>query len=107
MASDEWYKLEGFSPDSATFPARARLNGKGIVVFRTKDGFRGVERACPHLKAPMADAILMAGDTVVRCSQHNFTFKLSNGKGVNSPSFLLRVFEIKVEDGVPYGRAAN
>jgi nitrite reductase/ring-hydroxylating ferredoxin subunit len=107
MTDDVWYPLEGFNADAPQFPVRTRLNGEGIFVFRTRDGFRGVERACPHLKAPLSDAILMADTTILRCSQHNFTFKLSNGKGVNSPSYRLRVFEIKVEDGVAYGRAAN
>ncbi len=46
----------------------------------------------------------MASDTILRCANHNFTFKLSNGKGVNSPSFCLRVFEVKVEDDVFFGR---
>jgi nitrite reductase/ring-hydroxylating ferredoxin subunit len=107
MTNDVWYMLEGFNPDSPAFPVRVRLNGEGILIFRTRDGYRGVERACPHLKAPLADAVLMADTTVLRCSQHNFTFKLSNGKGVNSPSHRLRVFEIKIEDGVAYGKPAN
>ncbi len=46
----------------------------------------------------------MAGDTVLRCANHNFTFKLSDGKSLNSPAFRLRVFEVKVEDDVFYGR---
>ena len=55
-------------------------------------------------KASLADAALMANDTILRCSNHNFTFKLSDGKGVNSPSFRLRVFDVKVEDEIFYGR---
>lgn len=104
MSQDGWHKLDGISKATEKFPVRAKIAGEGVLIFRTKSGFRGVERACPHLKASLMDAVLMANDTVLRCANHNFTFKLSDGKGVNSPSFRLRVFEVKVEDDVFYGR---
>ena len=104
MTDDGWHKLEGIDLSTEKFPARVKIAGEGVLVFRTKNGFRGVERACPHLKASLADAALMANDTILRCSNHNFTFKLSDGKGVNSPSFRLRVFEVKVEDEIFFGR---
>jgi nitrite reductase/ring-hydroxylating ferredoxin subunit len=104
MTDDGWHKLEGIGTSTQKFPARAKIAGEGVLVFRTKTGFRGVERSCPHLKASLADAALMANDTILRCANHNFTFKLSDGKGVNSPAFRLRVFEVKVEDDAFYGR---
>jgi nitrite reductase/ring-hydroxylating ferredoxin subunit len=107
MSEDGWHKLEGISAATEKFPARAKIAGEGVLIFRTRTGFRGVERACPHLKASLMDAALMANDTVLRCANHNFTFKLSDGKGVNSPAFRLRVFEVKVEDDAFYGRWVN
>ena len=103
----QWQKLEGFDAATTKFPARARLNGEGILVLAVKDGLRGVERACPHLKSSLVDAVLMANDTVLRCPQHNFTFRLSDGRGISPPSTKLRLFDIKVEDGIAYGRPAN
>lgn len=103
-AEDGWYKLENFDSSGNKFPKRARLNGEWILVFNAKDGLRGVERACPHLQATLQDAVLMAGGTVLRCRQHNFTFKLSNGLGVSPPNTQLRVFDIRVVDGIGYGR---
>ena len=44
---------------------------------------------------------------MVRCPLHVFTFKLSDGKGVNCPGFKLTVYEIKEEDGKFFGRVAN
>jgi nitrite reductase/ring-hydroxylating ferredoxin subunit len=102
-----WHKLEGFEATATQFPARARLNGELIWIFPFKNGFRGVEKACPHLKATLGNAVLMANGTVLRCPQHNFTFRLSDGKGVSPMNTRLQVFEIKVEDGVAYGRPAN
>jgi nitrite reductase/ring-hydroxylating ferredoxin subunit len=78
-----------------------------IVIFRTKAGLRGVQRTCPHMQATMMNAELTANDTMVRCHLHVFTFKLSDGKGVNCPGFKIKVYEIKEENGSLYGRLAN
>ena len=99
-----WQKLEGLDPASIAFPARARVGGESILIFRTKSGLRGVERACPHLKASLMDADLVAGDSMLRCRNHAYTFRLSDGRGVNCPGFSLRVFEVKDEAGTLYAR---
>lgn len=106
-AEGEWQKLEGFDAATSKFPARARLNQEWILVLAYKDGLRGIERACPHLRASLVDAVLMANATVIRCPQHNFTFRLSDGRGISPPNTRLRVFDIKIEDGVAYGRPAG
>jgi nitrite reductase/ring-hydroxylating ferredoxin subunit len=102
-----WHPLAGLRPDNAKYPARASLEGEGIVIFKTSSGYRGVQRACPHMQATMMNAELTAGDTMVRCALHVFTFKLSDGKGVNCPGFKIKVYEIKEENGALYGRIAN
>ena len=99
-----WHKLEAFDVSTTKFPARARLNGDWILIVAYKDGLRGIERACPHLRASLVDAVLMANGTAIRCPQHNFTFRLSDGRGISPPNTMLRVFDIKIEDGVAYGR---
>ena len=45
-----------------------------------------------------------ANDTMVRCYLHVFTFKLSDGKGVNCPGFRLKLFEIRQAEDALYGR---
>jgi nitrite reductase/ring-hydroxylating ferredoxin subunit len=99
-----WQKLDGLDPVSGTFPARARVDGEGILIFRTRTGFRGVQRSCPHLNATLMDAELVGNDTMLRCRQHVFTFRLSDGRGVNCPGFSLRVFDVKDEAGTLYAR---
>ena len=108
-ATDErpWQLLEGLDPETSTFPARARIDGDIIVVLRTKTGYRGVERRCPHMQATMMNAELAANDTMVRCPLHVFTFKLSDGKGVNCPGFRIKVYEVKAENGTLLGRSAG
>jgi len=99
-----WQRLEGVDAAVAAFPARAKLGGEGILIFQTKLGLRGVERSCPHLKATLIDAAIVGNGTMLRCAQHNFTFKFADGKGVNCAGHRLRVFEIKAEDGALFGR---
>ena len=102
-----WQPLEGIDPQSAIFPARASLAGEGIVVVRTRDGLRGVERTCPHQKTTMMDAVLMANETAIRCARHSYIFRLADGKGINCPAYRLKVFEVKQENGVLFARATD
>jgi nitrite reductase/ring-hydroxylating ferredoxin subunit len=99
-----WQKLEGLDPVAGRFPARARVDDEGILIFKTGSGFRGVQRSCPHLNATLMDAELVANDTMIRCRQHVFTFRFSDGRGVNCPGFSIRVFEVKNDDGALYAR---
>lgn len=107
MTKQPWRELAGLGTDNTNYPARARIDGEGIVVLKTKSGLRGVQRSCPHMQATMMNAELVANDTMVRCPLHVFTFKLSDGKGVNCPGFRITIYEIKEEDGKFFGRVAN
>jgi nitrite reductase/ring-hydroxylating ferredoxin subunit len=102
-----WEPLGGLDPVSGKFPARVKVDGEGILIFRTKSGFRGVQRSCPHLNATLIDAELVGNDSMVRCRQHVFTFRLSDGRGVNCPGVSIRVFEVKDDGGVLYARRAR
>jgi nitrite reductase/ring-hydroxylating ferredoxin subunit len=53
----------------------------------------------------LIDAQLMGNSTMIRCAQHNYTFRLADGKGVNCPGFRIKVFDVKSEDGALYARA--
>ena len=106
-ADRPWRSLTGLRLEGAKYPARASLDGEGIVILRTKSGLRGVQRSCPHMQGTMMNAELIANDTMVRCPLHVFTFKLSDGKGVNCPGFRLKIYEVKEENGALYGRSAS
>jgi nitrite reductase/ring-hydroxylating ferredoxin subunit len=104
MTEHAWQLLAGVHPENSKFPARTTLDNEGIIVFRTQQGFRGVQRTCPHMQSTLMSAELIASDTMLRCPMHIFTFKLSDGKGVNCPGFRLTVYEIKREEDALYGR---
>jgi nitrite reductase/ring-hydroxylating ferredoxin subunit len=105
-AENPWRAL-GVNLEKAKFPARASFEGQGIVVFKTSTGYRGVQRNCPHMQATMLQAVVTPDETMVRCFLHAFTFRLSNGKGVNCPGYRVQVYEVKEENGVLYGRVAT
>jgi nitrite reductase/ring-hydroxylating ferredoxin subunit len=107
MTEQPWQPLSGLRTDNTKYPARASLAGEGIVIFKTRNGLRGVQRSCPHMQATMMNAELTANETMVRCPLHVFTFKLSDGKGVNCPGFKVKIYEVKEEGGQLFGRAAN
>lgn len=96
---DEWQPLEGVDPAAASFPAEAEIDGEPILVFRTKDGYRGCEAFCPHQGVPLKTGSLMGGDTMLRCSRHNFIFRLTDGAGVNCVGLRLKVFEVRERNG--------
>lgn len=107
MSEEGWQLLPGLDPELSAFPARARMGDVHMIVIRTPAGFRGVERACPHQQASLADAKLVGGGAMIRCAQHNYTFRLSDGKGVNCPGFRIAVYEVKREGQALYGRPAG
>ena len=100
-----WQILEGLHPETSRFPARARVDGEGILIFKTGTGFRGVQRACPHLQASFLEGQVVGNGTMLRCMQHNYTFRFSDGKGVNCPGVRIRVYEVKLDGDVLSARA--
>ena len=105
MADEGWQLLEGVDPERSDFPARARYDGEGILIFRTEGGFRGVQRTCPHMKSSLVDAQILNNGTMLRCSQHIYTFRLTDGKGVNCPGYRIKIYEVKRENDALFARA--
>jgi nitrite reductase/ring-hydroxylating ferredoxin subunit len=98
-ATVSWHALQDIDPETAEFPVEAELNGEPILVFKTTDGYRGTEPLCPHQKVPLKTAVLMNGDTMIRCSRHHFIFRLDGGAGVNCTGMTLKTYDIRLADG--------
>jgi len=99
IAASAWQILHGIDPASAEFPVEADLDGEPILVFKTADGYRGTEPLCPHQKVPLKTAVLMNGDTMIRCSRHHFIFRLDGGAGVNCTGMKLKTYTIREING--------
>ncbi|HEX7008118.1 MAG TPA: Rieske 2Fe-2S domain-containing protein [Alphaproteobacteria bacterium] len=102
--SGEWQRLDGVDLSKAGFPVRAKVGAEAIVIFRTGTGYRGVQRLCPHQRAPLTNGVISANGTMIRCPQHNYMFRLTDGKGVNCPGYKIAVYEVKEEGGAAYAR---
>lgn len=99
----DWQNLD-VDLSNAKFPLVARIGGQPVVVLQVPGGFRGVQRNCPHQQFLLTKATLLGGGSMVKCPIHNFVFRLKDGSPVNCPGYQLRVFDIKEERGILYGR---
>jgi nitrite reductase/ring-hydroxylating ferredoxin subunit len=97
MNADGWQPLDGIDPHAGSFPARSKVDGQDVIVFQLGDGWRAVQRSCPHQQASLGDAMIVNDGRMVRCALHGYTFRLSDGKGVNCPGYKIRVYEIMRE----------
>jgi len=86
-AADDVPMLEGRS---------VTVDGRRIAVFRTPEGWRAVEGACPHRGGPLADGIV--ADRCVTCPLHGWRFDLDTGQAVNGEG-RVEVFEVLERDG--------
>lgn len=96
---DDWQLMEALDPASSEFPARAKIGDEGIVIFRSAQGYFGVQRACPHQGGSMLTAVLQGNGSLIRCSRHNYVFRTANGDPVNCPGFRLKMYAVKEEAG--------
>jgi len=72
------------------------IGGRRIAVFRTPDGFRAIEGACPHAGGPLADGIV--ADRCVTCPLHGWRFDLDTGEARNADA-RVRTYEVLERDG--------
>lgn len=88
-----WHPVEGADLADISRPVRVRAGGQHLVIVKTAAGYRAMDRSCPHQQAPLTEAILMGGN--LRCPKHNFIFRLTDGKGINCPGLLLKVYDVR------------
>ena len=86
--ADDIPMLEGRSVD---------IGGRRIAVFRTPDGFRAIDHACPHAGGPLADGIVAGG--CVTCPLHGLRIDLDPGEACGDATQRVRTYEVVVRDG--------
>ena len=97
-SGEDWSPINGVDPEGAGFPARAELGGERVVVFRVGDGFRAVQRHCPHQNTDFSRGLIVGDGAMIRCGLHAYTFKLADGNGVNCPGYRIAVYDV-MRDG--------
>ena len=103
----EWSAVDDVDLADAKLPLRLRFGHQDVLLFRVGDGFRAVQRTCPHQHASLADATLVGGDRMLRCAMHGYTYRLGDGKGVNCPGYRIKVFDATVRSGRLYLKEAR
>ena len=98
MSEPDWLPLD-IDPEHATFPVSVTLGGKPVLIFRTATGFRGIQERCPHDDRSFVNARIIGDGKMVRCTYHNYTFKLESGRGVNCPGYSIAVYDVIERDG--------
>jgi nitrite reductase (NADH) small subunit len=71
--------------------------GAGIALFNDGGRFFAVRDNCPHMDAPLHDAILARG--VITCRWHGWQFELSTGVSLMSERICVDRYPVIVQDG--------
>jgi len=66
MTDASWIPVEGIDAGADGFPQPARIGAADVLVFRLDDGFRAVQRTCPHQHASFTDAQVIGGRVTVQ-----------------------------------------
>lgn len=72
-----------------------------IAVFKVKDKIFAVDNVCPHNHTPKMFEGFIQNECVV-CPVHFYEFSLTSGESKAFEGGKLRIFEIKIEDGILY-----
>ena len=72
------------------------VGARRIAVFRTPDGYRALDHACPHEAGPLSDGIV--ADRCVTCPLHGWRFDLDTGRATNADA-AVAVHEVVERDG--------
>ena len=69
----------------------------GIALFNVDGEFYAIEDNCPHMHAPLHDAICARG--VVTCMWHGWQFELKTGVSLMSDRITVKTYPVTVENG--------
>ncbi|MCB9892967.1 MAG: Rieske (2Fe-2S) protein [Planctomycetes bacterium] len=70
-------------------------DGPGIALFNAEGGFFAVDDNCPHMDAPLNDAICNRG--VITCMWHGWQFELKTGVSLMSDRIAVNRYPVTVE----------
>ncbi len=75
-----------------------KLNGSDVILVRHRGRVCALSGQCTHLKAPLADGVVIDG--TIRCPWHHARFDIESGEAVGAPAFApLERFAVVEKDG--------
>ncbi len=77
---------EGIAADNvgSEIPAVGHVDGKPVIVLRTKAGLRAVGGRCTHYGGPLGDGL--SDGAQIHCPWHHAIFDLATGEAVGAPA---------------------
>lgn len=94
---DEWFELTGISEIAPDSGRTLRVQDKDVAVFVVNGALMAMEDSCPHAGASLGRGKLEG--CVVKCPAHGMKFDVRNGCMPGVPSFGVKSYAVKQEDG--------
>jgi NAD(P)H-dependent nitrite reductase small subunit len=83
-----------------------RVGDERVAVFRVGDRLHAMQDACPHMGASLGDYGTVGGGRV-ECHWHHWSFDLVTGACAQRDWARAATYEVKVEGGEVWVRAAD
>ena len=84
-------------------PKRVDIDGQGVLICRTDDGFAAVDETCPHKQRSMRYGVVQRGQII--CPHHRYKFDLETGR-CHRRCAPVAVYDVEVIDDDIYVRRA-
>ncbi len=98
MSEPTWRDLGEADDFSADEVKGALVAGHRLCVGRAGEHFFAVDDQCPHAGGSLSEG-LVDGDLVI-CPLHAYAFEVKTGRCEDDPSCSIKVYEVRVENGV-------
>jgi nitrite reductase/ring-hydroxylating ferredoxin subunit len=70
-------------------------NGVDVVILRQDDGYRAVDRWCPHEDGDLGEGMRYGKD--IKCPVHGYIFDLTKGQCINQFMLKISVYAVEVD----------
>jgi len=75
--------------------AVAVADGQDVVVLRHGDGYRAVDRWCPHEDGDLGEGMMFGKN--IKCPVHGYIFDLTKGQCINQFMMTIAIYAVEVE----------
>ena len=75
--------------------AVAVADGTDVVILRQDDGYRAVDRWCPHDDGDLGEGVMYGKN--IKCPVHGYIFDLSKGQCINQFTLKIGVYTVEVD----------
>lgn len=70
------------------------IDGQDIVILSEEDGYRAIDRWCPHEDGDLGEGIMFGKH--IKCPVHGYIFELAKGQCLNQLNMRARVYEVEL-----------